>query len=167
MTVTYDDLLQQFTLLRSDPARFLALTEQFIAQNPSDSSGYFTRHQIRMRLEEPQRALEDINRAIALEPGATQIECRGWVYRHLGDYRKAIEDFDRAEALDPEDWAGGFGFLIRAECHARLGNKHAALADCARLPEDHWTPGSFGLPAGNKADVAAALQRLADAAARA
>jgi hypothetical protein len=53
--------------------------------------------------------------------------------------------------------------LYQADCHSRLGNKPAALAACARLADDHWTPGLVGAPAGSKAEVIAEVQRrLAD-----
>jgi len=41
-----------------------------------------------------------------------------------------------------------------------------ALDCCARLPEDFWTPGLDGAPAGNKAEIAAELRRIAAAAQR-
>lgn len=59
---------------------------------------------------------------------------------------------------------GGFGPLFRADCHARLGDEAAALADCETMPDDHWTPGLFGTPVGTKQEVAAELRRRAAAA---
>jgi hypothetical protein len=54
-----------------------------------------------------------------------------------------------------------FSLLYQADTHARLGNETAALACCARLPEDFWTPGIDGAPGGGKADIADALRRIA------
>ncbi len=164
MAITADDLTRQIGLLRSDPGKYLDLADEFIRQNPSDPYGYFKRHQIHKALGQPALALADITRAVGLAPTCGYFEDHGWMQRDLGQYQKAIEDFDRAEALDPEEWADGFGHLIRAECHARLGNERAALVDCAKLRDDHWTPGPFGLPAGNKHEVAVELRRLAAAA---
>ena len=112
---------------------------------------------------EPRRALEDLNKVIELNPDSVSFLSRGEVYRHLGDYRKALEDFDRGEAMNPKQWEDDivFGLLYQADCHARLGNEFAALSCCARLPNDFWTPGLNGTPAGNKADIADKLRRLA------
>ncbi len=75
-------------------------------------------------------------------------------------YETALEDYSRGEALEPEEWAS-FASLYQAGCHARLGDETSALACCARLPDDHWTPGLHGAPAGDKAAVADALRRIA------
>ncbi|MDC6695523.1 hypothetical protein, partial [Leclercia adecarboxylata] len=76
---------------------------------------------------------------------------------------EAIADFNRAESLDREDWLGGFGPIRRAECHARLGNVDAALADCADIDEEHWMPGVCGILPGDKAAIVAEVKRLAGA----
>jgi hypothetical protein len=59
----------------------------------------------------------------------------------------------------PGEWEDlGFGPLLQADCHARLGDEEKAVACCERLPEDFWTPGIYESPAGDK--TAAAPQRL-------
>jgi hypothetical protein len=47
-----------------------------------------------------------------------------------------------------------------------VGDEASALDCCARLPDNHWTPGLDGAPAGNKAEVAAELRRIAAEARR-
>jgi tetratricopeptide (TPR) repeat protein len=99
---------------------------------------------------------------IELNPDMVSFISRGEVYRHLGEYEKALDDFDRGEALDPQQWQDDvFGLYYQADTHARLGNDSAALACCARLPDDFWTPGIHGAPAGGKAQVADTLRRMA------
>ena len=56
---------------------------------------------------------------------------------------------------------GCFGFLFRADCYARLGEVDKALADCAMLRDDHWTPGPSALPKGTKSDVIARIKYIA------
>lgn len=68
----------------------------------------------------------------------------------MGRFAEALRDLDAAQAMEPEEWVDCWGPYFRADCHARLGNEAAALADCADLPDDHWTPGVEGAPAGNK-----------------
>ena len=159
--ITHEYLTQNFTLLRTDPEKFLSLAEELVRSDPDDSRAYFTRHQAWSRLGRKDLALSDLNKTLSLEQHWVTYEARGNLLCELGRYREALDDFNRAEAMDPEEWAGGFGPLFRADCHARLGDETAALADCARLPDDHWTPGVFGAPAGNKAQVTDEVRRRA------
>lgn len=115
-----------------------------------------------MRLGQPQRALEDLDKAIELRPQPVDFLSRGNVRRHLGQYRHAIEDYRRGEAMDPAQWAAdGFGLLMQADAHARLGELTQALDCCRRLPDDFWTPGMYQSPAGDKAAIADRLRVLA------
>ena len=164
--VTHEDLSAQFKLRDTDPQKYLELADQLVEQNPSDSSAYFSRHQAWTRLGRYDRALVDLDKSLSIEPHYVTYRARGNLLRKLGRYREAIEDFNRSEALMPEVWSIQFGPLFRAECHARLGNEEAAMADCASLPDDHWTPGLHGAPAGDREEVAAELRRLAAKALR-
>ncbi len=155
------DLIENHGLLRSDPERYLALANAFVQQNPSNPDGYFSRHRAWMTLGRPDLALEDLDKSLNLEPHYVTFRSRGNVLRRMGRYAEAVDDFNRSEALDPIAWREAYGPLFRAECHARLGNEAAALADCAQLPSDHWTPGLHGAPAGTKAEVVAEVRRLA------
>jgi tetratricopeptide (TPR) repeat protein len=150
-------------ILRSDPQRYLRTVNEWIRQNPANAHAYFERHLAWMKIGEPQRALEDLNKVIELDPEPIAFRSRGEVYRHLGEYGKALEDFDRGEAINPNEWEKDivFGLLYQADCHARLGDETAALAHCERLPDDFWTPGLAGAPSGNKADIADKLRRIA------
>lgn len=162
--VSRADLLKHFGMLRSDPRGSLKLHDAFVAQHPSDPHGYYARHQVWVRLGRRDLALDDLNKAIAIEPNATRFEDRGTLLRDLGLYRQAIEDFNRAQALEPDEWKHSLAPLLRADCHARLGNEEAALADCASLRDDYSTPGLFGFPPGDKQAVTAEIRRRVAAA---
>ena len=159
--MTHDDLMQHFNLMFTEPHRYLALVQEFIRQHPESADGYFSRHQVWEELGRYELALEDLNRSLSLEEHWIVSMVRGCIHRQLGDYAAALCDYDRAAVLDREEWLGSPGPLFRADCHARLGNETAALADCALLPDNHWTPGLSGAPAGTKADVIAAVRYLA------
>lgn len=161
--ITHDDVDRQFHLLRSDPERFLELTNKLVEQHPTDANAYFVRHQAWSRLGCFDLALADLDTSLGLENHFVTHDARGKVLRDLGRYREAIDAYNRSERMDPIQWRGGFGALFRADCHARLGDETAALADCETMPDDHWTPGMFDLPAGNKQEVAAELRRRAAA----
>lgn len=154
-------------ILRSDPQRYLRIVNEWIEDNPENPHAYFDRHFAWMKIGEPLRALGDLNKVIELKPDMVSFMSRGEVYRHLGEYGKALEDFDRGEAIDPIEWHGtAFGPFYQADTYARLGNESAALACCARLPDDFRTPGIHGAPAGGKAEIADALRRIAAEARR-
>lgn len=159
---TPEEVLALHKILRSDPQRYLRIVNEWIQDNPENHHAYFERHFGWMKIGEPLRALGDLNTAIELKPDMVSFMSRGEVYRHLGEYEKALEDFDRGEALDPQQWQEDvFGLYYQADTHARLGNDSAALSCCARLPDDFWTPGIHGAPAGGKAEIADTLRCMA------
>ena len=151
-----------FGLLRSDPQRFLKVVSGWIAENPANSGAYFTRHHGWMQIGEPLRALQDLDRSIELRPTQMDFLSRGDVLRHLGRYPEAIAAYRQGEAMDPRAWEEGvLGLYYQADTYARLGDEKTALAYCARLPDDFWTPGLQGAAAGGKAEVGDRLQAIA------
>jgi tetratricopeptide (TPR) repeat protein len=162
--ITHDDVARQFHLLRSDTQKYLKLTNALVEGNPQDADAYFIRHQAWSRLGQLHLALADLDASLAFENHHTTHRARGLVLHRLGRYREAVDAYDRSEQIDPMAWKGGFGPLLRADSYARLGDEAAALADCDTLPDDHWTPGLFDMPAGYKQEVAAELRRRAAAA---
>lgn len=161
---TPEEVLELHRILRTDPQRYLRIVNGWIEINPRNAHAFWERHLGWMKIGEPRRALEDLDKAIELDPEAVGFRSRGEVHRHLGEYQKALADFSRGEAIDPKQWENdAFGVYYQAEAHARLGDESAALACCARLPDYFWTPGIHGAPAGGKAEIAAELrQRAAD-----
>ena len=146
--------------------RFRAIGYEKTLRN---AEAYFARHFGWMEVGEPQRALEDLNRSIEIEPKQIAWLCRGHVHRHLGQYQNALDDFQHGDSIDPEQWDEIRGPLYQADCHARLGyarigNEPAALACWRLLPDEIWTPGPHGAPAGNKSQIAYELRRIAAAA---
>lgn len=159
---TAEETLALHEILNTDPQRYLRIVNEWIDRNPANSHAYFSRHFAWMKIGEPRRALDDLNKVIELDPTPVSFFSRGEVYRHIGDYEMALADFQRGEAIDPEDWQhGAFGPLYQADAHARLGNEAEALACCARLPDDFWTPGIDGTPSGGKPQIVGELHRIA------
>jgi tetratricopeptide (TPR) repeat protein len=161
------ELLAMHKILQSDPQRYLQIVDGWIRENPENAEAYFSRHFVWMDIGEPHKALADLDKSIELEPDPIGFLSRGEVYRHLGEYQKALEDYGRGEAIDPALWRDDvLGLLYQADAHARLGDEASALACCARLPDDFWTPGLKGAPAGDKTQVAEELRRVATDARR-
>jgi tetratricopeptide (TPR) repeat protein len=159
--ITSSDLEQNFHLLRTAPEKYLAMAEELVRVDPESPDGYWSSSLAHETLCQYELALADLNKVLSIEQKWVVYESRGNVLRMLGRHREALDDFNRAEAIDPNDWNGGFGRLFRADCHAHLGNKKAALEDCAALRDDHWTPGILDAPSGNKDQVTAEIRRIA------
>lgn len=151
---------------RYDLHRALEIENQYIADNPNDSRGYFSRHLTLARLGEHRKALEDCSKAIDMAPKLLRYIARSEVHRALGNYKEALADLNRAHDMNPEEWLHSFGPHLRADTLARLGRPADALADAALLPPDHWMPAHDGLPGGTKEQFIAELKRRAAAAKR-
>ena len=88
---------------------------------------YNTRGRSYSELGKNERAIEDYDKAIELDPdddGA--YNNRGFSYRRLGQYQRAIEDFDKAIELDP-NFAGAYN--NRGFSYRNLGRYQRALDD--------------------------------------
>jgi tetratricopeptide (TPR) repeat protein len=162
-----EEILELHELRRADPRRFLEVIDEWLQENPNNFRPYVSRHFVWSDLGQPRRALADMDKVIELAPTQAAFCCRGRVYRELGEHANALADFRRGEAIDPKEWeAHAIPLLYQAASHAHLGDEASALDCCARLPDDHWSPGLDGAPAGNKAEVAAELRRIAAEARR-
>jgi tetratricopeptide (TPR) repeat protein len=154
---------QYHRLLRTHPEQFLRIAEDTIRQYPGDPQGYLDCVTYWMDSEQYEYALADIDTALGLEDCQMSRLDRGMILRCLGRYREAIDELNRCEAMRPEV-VRGIVEVNRAACHAELGDLEAALAECAKLPEDWFLPGLYGAPSGNKGHVTEAVRRIAAAA---
>src|ERR1700756_3755896 len=91
---TSEETLALHKLLRSDPQRYLRVVNEWIEENPANPRAYFDRHFAWMKIGQPRRALQDLDKAVELEPDQVSLLSRGEVYRHLGEYEKALADFN-------------------------------------------------------------------------
>jgi tetratricopeptide (TPR) repeat protein len=163
--VTHEDLGTQFELLKQQPEKFLELANEFLRKNPQHAGGYFSRHHAWQKLGQLQRALDDLDTSLMLEPHPVTYRAKGRNLYLMKQYEKAIEAFTESRTMDPAMWIDAYGALYRADCYARLGDEAAALADCALLKDSHFLPyGLFGTPRGNKQDVIEEIRRRAAAA---
>ena len=152
-------------LLKKDPQKYVDTMTTHIDKNPQDRRAYFARHQGWNRLGHPEKAIGDLDAAIALGAHPVYHLSRGQILAKLGRHHEALQDYATAEAMtSPSEWVDCWGPLHQACSYAYLGHSQEALAACSRLKEDHWTPGLDGAPGGNKQEVIAEIrQRLASA----
>jgi tetratricopeptide (TPR) repeat protein len=162
---TPEEVLELHRLSVADPSRFIEIANDWIATNPTDAHAYFDRHFAWARMGQNQRALEDIDKSIELDPSPTALKARGDLHRRLGNYPLAARDYAQGEAISREQWAAdAIPLLYQADTYARMGDQPNALAYCARLPDDFWTPGHSDLPPGGKTEISAELKRHASEA---
>jgi len=146
-------------LLRENPQEYVDRISEFIRSDPNDASEYFSRHLGWLRLGHTERAMDDLNKALSLEENSNTLRSRGHLFQKIGEHARALQDFNRAEQLDPDQWNEVWGPLYQAQCHAALGDEHAALEACARLDDEHWSPGLHGAPGGTKEQVVTEIRR--------
>jgi len=153
-----EDIDKRHRLLRSDPHRYLELVNEAILRAPRDSSAYFARHFGWIAIGNNEKALEDLNTALTLEPASVVFHARGLCHVRLKRFDDALFDFATAKSLDPEVWEGFWGPVYEAHCHAQLGNEAEAMAACDALPDDHWSRGLHGAPGGTKEEITEAIR---------
>ena len=159
---TPEEVFALHEFARTDPQRFLEIVDEWLKENPRNFRPYLRRHFVWSDMGEPRRALADMDKVVELAPTQAAFCCRGAVYRKLGEHAKALADFRRGEAINPREWEGAaITLLYQADSHAHLGDEASALDCCARLPENFWTPGLDGAPAGGKDEIAVELRRIA------
>ena len=95
----------------SDANRLISPSE------PDDAAAYYDRGYSYYRLGQHERAIEEYDKAILLNPDYDAAHfARGFSYDSLGQYERAIQDYDQAVQLDP-DYAVAYrtgGFLTTA-----------------------------------------------------
>ena len=85
----------------------------------TDFEYYYGRADMYMQLGHLQRAIQDYDKAIQLDPDlSSTYHDRAGAYYYLGQYQRAIQDYDKAIQLDP-DYADAYE--NRGKAYRRLG----------------------------------------------
>ena len=121
--------LNLLTVLLMRTERF-AEAEKFIARavklDQSSDVSYYNYGLISIKLNKPEQALEQFEKALQLNPKVADTwNNRGTVFNNLKEPERAIADFDRAISLDP-NYAGAF--CNKGKALAALGRYNEALA---------------------------------------
>ena len=91
------------------------------------SKAFYNRGNIYMSLGEYQKAINDYDQAIAINPKDAMVFCnRGFAYANLGEHQKAINDYDQAIAINPKD---ARSFYNRGLSYRKLEKEEKAIKD--------------------------------------
>ena len=106
----------------------LVILNYILAKEPHNSPHvYLYRGMALEKAGKLERALEDYNQAIALDPSYSEAyDNRGLLYQKKGRQDKAIEDFNRSILLDP---SSGKAYFNRGVIHAETGLFDQAIED--------------------------------------
>ena len=72
------------------------------------------------------KAIQDFDQAIRLNPQSSVFDLRGVSYSKIGEHRRAIQDFDQAIRLEPDN---AYNFINRGFSYEALGQREQALRD--------------------------------------
>jgi len=118
----------------------LALQHDFLTREDRAAT-FVNRSIILLRRRQTERALADLDDAVALKPDmAEAYVMRGAALTAAGRHEEAIEDLTNALALNPDDPARVY--FYRAGAYEEMGNARAAYNDYRRAAElaPDWRP---------------------------
>lgn len=122
-----------------DNERALSDANVYISANANEAGGYILRGKAYSALGKTQDALNDMNKAIAIDPSGQNYCERGRVFHDSGQYDKAIGDYDKVLTLMPED---GNTYYNRALSNKAREQYKAAIVDFDKslvlIPNDFW-----------------------------
>ena len=96
--------------------------------------------------EEYDRALEEYNTAIELNPHAEAYYIRGLVYHHKGDYDNFIDDFNKAIQLKPNNaypyYSRGVVYMLNGDYVRAISDFNRAISLNPDFPEAYFNRGA-------------------------
>jgi len=93
----------QLNIRRDKPEEALRVCNEFVS-NQENASAYILRSRTYAALNQSDKAKEDLERAIALEPDNVEVwVSRSDFYRSMGRQEEAVTDIRKALSLEPED----------------------------------------------------------------
>lgn len=92
-----------------DPGGIIAACSAFIAENPERTPtlarAYVWRGRAYADTGAPDRAIDDLNQAIDIDPSATALHVRATAYRMKGDTERALSDYEQSLSLKRDELA--------------------------------------------------------------
>ena len=103
------------------------LLNEILAADPDDRLALLARGSVYLKMNNPNSAVNDFNRAIEISPNhAKAYHLRGLALEMTGTDDQALEDFNKAIDIDPEY---GAAYYSRATLLTKMGREDSALED--------------------------------------
>jgi tetratricopeptide (TPR) repeat protein len=103
------------------------LLNEILAADPDDRLALLARGSVYLRMNNPNSAVNDFNRAIEISPNyAKAYHLRGLALEMTGTDDQALEDFNKAIDIDPEY---GAAYYSRATLLTKMGREDSAVED--------------------------------------
>ena len=121
----YADAMTAF--INEKYADSIELFTRGLEMEPDNKMALVSRGAAYLRLNDPQRAIKDLDRAIKVDPKyARTYHLMGLAHEGIGDTEAALAHFTRAIEVDP---AYGAAYYSRATLFTRLGMEESAFED--------------------------------------
>lgn len=111
-----------------DYPRAISILNDYVKQHPNDLSACALRGRALVEMGDWQKAIPDLDKAIAGDAGrgGMPIFNRGRAYLGLGEYDKAIADFDKSISINPKP---GVRYYYRGKAYLAKDDRDKARAD--------------------------------------
>jgi Tfp pilus assembly protein PilF len=129
---TNDDLKDQFAyakseFLKNNYGKSVELLGKMLENDPDHKLALTTRGTAHLKMNHPDAAVDDFDRAIRVDPSyARAYHMRGVARENKGDSDGAMADFTKAIELKPEY---GAAYYSRAALYSKLGKEDFAVED--------------------------------------
>jgi|TergutMp193P3_1026864.scaffolds.fasta_scaffold66747_2 tetratricopeptide (TPR) repeat protein len=122
------ELFEKAEKLRNNQNYEEAIAEysEVIKLLPNDAESFEWRGDCYRKLEQPENALADYNKAISLEPEGDHHFGRAFVYILLGDFKKAADDIEKMIKQCPPEDLGYRLYRFASDIYKLTGNKREA-----------------------------------------
>lgn len=118
----------------------IALCTQLIEKNSNNDVAYRNRGAAFIYIDEIEKGLNDLNKALEINPSYDNIYQRGWNYITIGRHAEAIRDFSKLIEIDPVRYDS---FYSRGWAYITSGDFQNAILDFSQLIKlypQHYDP---------------------------
>jgi tetratricopeptide (TPR) repeat protein len=112
--------------------RTLEELHEAIMREPDNALLYRERAIAYMAIKQYLDALNDLSRAIVLDPSAENFEYRGIFFCEAGFYRDGITDFHRVIEIEPRR---AMAYFLRGKAYGRMQEYQQAIVDLTKAIE--------------------------------
>lgn len=108
------------------PKESIEDANQVIMLEPENSMGYVERYNLNFALKKYDLALEDMIKAVQMDPGAMSYYCLGYHYGYTKNHQKAVENYSESIKFDPNN---AKVYVYRGHAYRELGEFENMCSD--------------------------------------